>query len=105
MEEMKMSIFKELEKIVEDNERYIAGFATKIFIISEMKSYEIYEYLKDEVKEKLYYYIYSYWIENDFVENHLSDIIWLVFSANSNIIKNINKINYQEFKKIMDKLV
>lgn len=98
-------IYKELEKIVIDGEKNIAGFATKIFIISEMRSYEDYKNLTDIEKAKLFYYIYSYWTDNDFVENYLSDIVWLVFSNSSNIIKNIDKIHYQEFQKIMDKLV
>lgn len=92
-------IFEEYENILENNKSEIA-FATKLFIVSELSEYD----LSGIDKDKLLDYIYSYWVNYDFIENTLSDYIWVLMN-NSELVERIKDgriENYRDFENYLD---
>lgn len=73
---------KEYEKTVNELENKEIGAITKMYLVYLMIDYESYKELSDSNKEKLLDYLYTYYIETDFLyENSLHDVVELILNS------------------------
>lgn len=97
---------KEYEKIIKELEEKDIGAITKLEIVSYLLEYDEYTKLKEEQKEKLLDFLYSYWINNDLMENNLYDMVEMIVNAPSygfsNILQMLDDLDYKTFENIVN---
>lgn len=97
---------KEYEKLVKELKEKETGAITKFEIVSYLLEYDEYTKLKEEQKEKFLDFLYSYWINNDLVENNLYDMVEMIVNAPSygfpNILQMLDDLDYKTFENIVN---
>lgn len=99
-------ILNEIENI-EEKEKEVNLFC-KLEIYYNCKDYDAFQELSEENKEKIINYIYTFYMENDLIENTLFDICDLIFNSIyelNEITNNIDALNYQDFENILNEKI
>ena len=100
---------KEYEKIIKELEEKDVGAITKLEIVSYLLEYEEYTNLKETQKEKMLDFLYSYWINNDLIENNLYDMVEMIVNAQNygfpNILQMLDDLDYKNFENIVNEKI
>lgn len=95
-----------LEQILKDLEKEEIGSTSKLYLVYHLTSFDNYNELKEEARQKIVDYCYRYWIHLDSLEHTEYDYIEAI--ANSiqyigyDIFGNIEKLSYNDFVNIIE---
>jgi hypothetical protein len=102
--ENKIKYYKKLIEEIQKSDTCALG---KIDILYELMSFDAFNELDESTQSKILDFTYTYWIDNDFAEYNIYNICDIVirsdyYSNQSNILDDIENIDYNEFEKRLE---
>ena len=96
---------KEYIKIINNIEEK-NGNITKLYFVWQAKDFDLWQEMDEKQQEKLIDYCYSYWLDEELLENNIYNVMDVIFNNycynSDKIVKNIDTLTYKEFCNIIN---